>query len=318
MLIQEGLDTQYGAAVLLEQWKKNEKAFLWLDIVAHESTEERDLLKSLNCHLLAIDQALRERHSPKVQLFDDYIFMLYRGVYEVKGELQFEHLQISLFVGTRILITRHPKESQSINTLFNKEGEKYLKRSPVILALRIFNLSCGIYLEELLSFEETLEVIEDAFQVSGDDKMMQELTLYRSHLVKLKRTFNYHLNIGAELKMLVDDETILINQADLHTLTDVQERLERSLSLSQMYYDICGDIVNGYISISSHQLNATMRLLTVITAIFIPLGFLAGIYGMNFEYMPELKVEKGYFYLIGTMAAIAASLVVFFKKKKWL
>lgn len=318
MLICEGSNAQYGNIELLEQWRNNEKSFLWLDINSHESSDEHELLKSLNCHPLAIKDALRERHPPKIELFEDYIFMLYRGVYENKSQLRFEHLQISLFVGTRILITRHPKESRSINNLFNKEGEKYLKRSPMILALRLFHFSCGIYLEELLSFEETLEAIEDAFQVSGDDKMMQEITLYRSHLVKLKRTFNYHLNIGAELKVLVEDETILINQSDLHTLTDVQERLDRLLSLSQMYYDIGGDIINGYISISSHQLNSTMRVLTVITAIFVPLGFLAGVYGMNFEYIPELKVENGYFYLIGSMVTIATGLVVFFKKKKWL
>ena len=318
MLVDVVLGTKYGGLELLEIWKNNEKSFLWLDINSHDSDEERDLLKSLDCHPLAIEDTLRERHPPKIELFENYIFMLYRGVYETRSKLKFEHLQISLFVGERILITRHPKESKSINNIFNKEGEKYLKRSPMILALRLFHYSCGIYLEELLTFEETLESIEDAFQVSGDDKMMQEITLYRSHLIKLKRTFNYHLNIGAELKVLVNDETILINPQDSHTLTDVQERLDRLLSLSQMYYDICGDLINGYISISSHQLNSTMRVLTVITAIFVPLGFLAGVYGMNFEYIPELKVENGYFYLIGTMATIATGLVLFFKKKKWL
>lgn len=318
MLISEGLNTQYGNIELLEQWKKDEKSFLWLDINEHESTAERALLKSLNCHPLAIDVVLRKRHSPKIELFDNYIFMLYRGVFSTRGKLQFEHLQISLFVGTRILITRHPKKAQSVSKLFNKEGEKYLIRSPMILALRLFHYSCDIYLEELLRFEENLEAIEDAFQVSGNDKMMQEITLFRSRLVKLKRTFNYHLNIGAELSVLVDDETLLINQADVHTLTEIQERLDRLLSLSQMYYDICGDLINGYISITSHQLNETMRVLTVITAIFIPLSFLAGIYGMNFEYMPELKVENGYFYLIGTMATLATSLVIFFKRKRWL
>ena len=66
-----------------------------------------------------------------------------------------------------------------------------------------------------------------------------------------------------------------------------------------MYYDICGDLVDGYISISSHQLNITMRVLTVITAIFVPLTFIAGIYGMNFEYMPELSYQYGYFFVWG-------------------
>ena len=124
--------------------------------------------------------------------------------------------------------------------------------------------------------------------------------------------------IGSELKSLVSDETPIINQTDLHTVTDVHERIERLLSLSQMHYDICSDLINGYLSVTSHQLNQTMRVLTVITAVFVPLSFLAGLYGMNFDYMPELKITYGYYYLLGFMAFISLSLVVLFKRKRWL
>ena len=85
-----------------------------------------------------------------------------------------------------------------------------------------------------------------------------------------------------------------------------------------MYYDICGDLINGYMSVTSHQLNATMRVLTVITALFVPLTFLAGIYGMNFEYIPELKADNGYFILLGVMAVVSVVLLIVFKKKRWL
>ena len=84
-----------------------------------------------------------------------------------------------------------------------------------------------------------------------------------------------------------------------------------------MYYDICGDLVDGYISISSHQLNITMRVLTVITAIFVPLTFVAGIYGMNFDYMPELHYRYGYFFILGMMAGIGGVLIWVFRRKGW-
>ena len=101
-------------------------------------------------------------------------------------------------------------------------------------------------------------------------------------------------------------------------MNDLRERLDRLLSLSQMYYDICGDLINGYMSVTSHQLNATMRVLTVITALFVPLTFLAGIYGMNFEYIPELKADNGYFILLGVMAVVSVVLLIVFKRKRWL
>jgi len=318
MLLKPDKSFTYGDHTLIELWQKNPSYQIWIDFDGHQQDQEKALLKELGCHSLAITDAQRERHPPKIELFDNYIFMLYRGIYHPGNDLVFDHLQISMFVGTNIVITSHRKTSMSIDKLFSEEGQKYLLKSPITLALRIFHYSCGIYLQKLFEFEEKLEAIEDKFQFGGDDKMMQEITLYQSRLTKLKRTFNYHSNIGSELKILVTDETPIINQADLHTVTDVHERIERLLSLSQMHYDICSDLVNGYLSVTSHQLNATMRVLTVITAIFIPLGFLAGLYGMNFEYIPELKVANGYFYLLGFMSFISISLVLLFKKKRWL
>jgi magnesium transporter len=318
MLLQADKTYIYGGEELINTWREHKDSYLWLDIDSHDKEQECLLLQQMGCHSLAITDAQRDRHPPKIELFKDYIFMLYRGIYEPQDDLLFEHLQISMFVGVNILITTHSKDSMSIEHLFGKEGEKYLGKSPITLALRIFHFSCGIYLNKLFEFEEKLEALEDKFQLGGDDKMMQEITLYRSRLTKLKRTFSYHSNIGSELKILVTDDTPIINQAEMHTVIDVHERIERLLSLSQMHYDICSDLINGYLSVTSHQLNATMRVLTVITAIFIPLGFLAGLYGMNFEYIPELKVTNAYFYLLGFMAFLATSLIILFKKKRWL
>lgn len=318
MLLSTDKTCVYGGEELIDSWREKPDSYLWIDFDSHNQNIEELMLQQLGCHSLAIKDAQRERHPPKIELFNDYIFMLYRGVFQPQDDLLFEHLQISMFVGTNILITSHAKNSMSIDRLFSADGEKFLGKSPITLALRIFHFSCGIYLQKLFEFEEKLEALEDKFQLGGDDKMMQEITLYRSRLTKLKRTFNYHSNIGAELKILVEDETPIINQAELHTVIDVHERIERLLSLAQMHYDICSDLINGYLSVTSHQLNATMRVLTVITAIFIPLGFLAGLYGMNFEYIPELKVTYGYYYLLGFMAFIAASLILLFKKKRWL
>jgi len=318
ILIKSDKSCCHGDESLIEIWQEDPTQQLWIDFDSHDRVEERIFLENLGCHPLAITDAHRDRHPPKIELFDDYIFMLYRGIYHPGENLIFEHLQISMFVGKNILITSHAKKSISIDKLFKEDGEKYLLRNPITLALRIFHYSCGIYLQKLFEFENKLEALEDQFQIGGDDKMMQEITLYRSRLTKLKRTFNYHSNIGAELRILVTDETDIINEMDMHTVTDVHERIERLLSLSQMHYDICSDLINGYLSVASHQLNATMRVLTVITAIFIPLGFLAGLYGMNFDYIPELKVTHGYYYLLSFMGIISVSLVVFFKKKRWL
>jgi magnesium transporter len=319
LLISPTTSPELGDETLIQQWQNNEDAFLWLDLEGLDKAKEKQMLEAFGCHQLAILDTQRDRHPPKVEAFNDYIFLLYRGFVANDDNLNFENLQISMFVGQRILITCHAQSSIAINTLLNVASEKHLKRSPMHLALMIFHSSCGNYLKQLFSFESKLEKIEDQFQLSGNDQMMREITSYRSQLVKIRRTFNYHVAIGNTLNTLLEDEeTSLITAKEIHTVNDLRERLDRLLSLSQMYYDICGDLVDGYMSITSHQLNATMRILTVITALFVPLTFLAGIYGMNFEHIPELKANNGYFILLGVMATISVALIALFKRKKWL
>ena len=103
-----------------------------------------------------------------------------------------------------------------------------------------------------------------------------------------------------------------------HLRRDLYDRCERLLSLCTLYYELCGDLIDGYISLSSHQLNNTMKILTIITAIFVPITFIAGLYGMNFEYIPELGARYGYFAALGVMAIIATAMLILFRKIRWL
>jgi magnesium transporter len=319
MLISPSSPIKIGSEELVMEWEQDQNTTLWIDLDNIDRNREKEILTQFGCHALAISDAQRERHPPKVELFNNFIFLLYRGFVAKDDNLTFEHVQISMFIGHRILITCHPESSLAIKNLFNSSTEKLLTRSPMHLALKIFHSSCGNYLQQLFNFESHLERIEDEFQLSGNDSMMKEITSHRSRLVKIRRTFNYHVTIGNTLKgYLEDDETSLITDKEVHSLNDLRERLDRLSSLSQMYYDICGDLINGYMSVTSHQLNATMRVLTVITALFVPLTFLAGIYGMNFENIPELKFQYGYFSLLGVMAVVSVGLIVLFKKKRWL
>ena len=96
------------------------------------------------------------------------------------------------------------------------------------------------------------------------------------------------------------------------------DKNERLSSLSQMYYELTGDLLDSMLSMASHKLNGTMRVLTVITAVFVPLSFIVGLYGMNFEYIPELKFKYGYFMVVGFMLTLSVSLISLFRFKKWL
>ena len=103
-----------------------------------------------------------------------------------------------------------------------------------------------------------------------------------------------------------------------HEFTDLYENLDRLASLCQLNQELAVDLLNTHLSLLSHRLNQVMRVLTIATVVFLPLGLLAGVYGMNFEFMPELGWHYGYFGVLGAMATVVVSLVTLFRRRGWL
>lgn len=308
-----------GGKELVDEWRQSPGSRLWLDMYEEDEVEEAKLLLSFGVHHLAISDAQRKRHPPKLEVFDDHLFILLRGLDAESRSLDFGTIQIAMFAGDNFLLTRRGGISVSINDWWGKKELAHMMANGCIhLALAVANTAARRYTELLLTFEPTLSELEDGLQEHPDDQKMRELTGYRTRLRKLRRIFSYLAGVFEALREV--DEPLFNAESDeyRHQVIDVYEKYERLLSLSSMYYEVAGDLVDGYISLTSHELNSTMRLLTVLTAIFVPLGFLAGLYGMNFDNMPELHTQGGYFVLLGAMVIIATTLLIIFKRKNWL
>ncbi|WP_416138026.1 magnesium transporter CorA family protein [Halomonas sp. HK25] len=306
-----------GGEELIARWREMPDSRLWIDMQGESMAREREMLEAFDCHPMAIDDAHRERHPPKIEEFEGHTLILYRGISSFDADLNYTPQQMALFLGERFLLTLHPGRAQSIDRLLAQEGAALLQRSTEHVALKVMYHSAGYYLDSLLEFENALSDLEDALMLNGRDALMRQVIGYRSRLVKMRRVFNYHVGITQELTAYDYSHLPRGNQDTLHAINDVHERFDRLLTLTQMYYDICGDLVDGHISLSSHQLNITMRILTVITAVFVPLTFIAGIYGMNFVHMPELEHRYGYFVVLGLMMSIGVGLVWLFRRKGW-
>ena len=147
------------------------------------------------------------------------------------------------------------------------------------------------------------------------DEMLAELIGYKTQLRKFRRVFLYQVQIFSKL---ATQQPPGISAERLHEINDVYENQDRANSLATLYYELASDLIDGYISLASHRLNNIIKVLTIITAIFVPLSFLAGIYGMNFEYMPELHSRSGYFILLGVMAGIVTVLLLVFRRWRWI
>lgn len=315
--LQDSGEKRIGGAEQIEQWQQSQSGYLWVDILSESLSQEKEVLLSLGCHPLAVEDAQRKRHPPKTEDFGDQVLILYRGITDFDEDLNVTLVPIALFAAERLLITIHQGKSLSIQQHWN-DPKGDLLRQPALLATRIMHYSVGRYLEAVLTFEEHINELEDAMQERPNDEIMRSLIAYKSRLRKLKRNFNYHERIA---QTLLKETPVLFNDDNgdmAHSLQDLFDRCERVHSLATMFYEMCGDLIEGYLSLTSHMLNNTMRVLTVITAIFVPLTFIAGIYGMNFEYIPELKFRNGYFIVMGLMGLTGAGLLVLFRKLRWL
>ena len=166
----------------------------------------------------------------------------------------------------------------------------------------------------ILNLEERLEAVELELLRRPSDALLAELMEYGSKLKKLRRIGGYH---EACFRNLIDNrgEQVGLNRSRLNDLHENSERLQ---SLASLLDEISKDLKDGYLSLSAHRLNHIMRVLTVVTVIFVPMTFVAGLYGMNFEYMPELKWHYGYFAALGVMTVIALGLLWVFKRRGWM
>jgi magnesium transporter len=316
LLTQNGVLT-HGGAEQIDLWRLQAASYIWIDLEHELPENESALLESLDCHPLAIEDVQRFRHPPKTETFDGHTLVLYRGITQFNPDLTIEQMSIALFVGDRCLISCHPRPSTGINFWWENSTKEDLLKSPALLATKIMLFSVGRYLDAILEFEPNLNELEDSMQERPNDETMRELIAYQSRLRKLKRIFSYHERLANNLLKNIPP-TWTEEDGDIeHALQDLFERCERLHGLCTMYYEICGDLINGYLSITSHSLNNTMRVLTVITAIFVPLTFIVGVYGMNFRNMPELEWQYGYYYALGFMLVIATGFG-FIAFKKWL
>lgn len=309
---------QQGGQEQLALWQQ-QGGVIWLDLVDEPELEEQALLRGLGLHQLAIQDAQRLRHPPKYEDFDHNTLVIYRGFESFDRDIEVRHVQVGFFISANMLVTRRNGTSFGVEKFWNSPEELALYLpTPAILFTRIVNLSLGEYIKCMLDLEDAISEMEDAMLDRPTDALMQRFVMYRSRLRKLNRVFSYHEKVFAEI---LRESTVVLDMSDsalYHSLQDVYDKCERLDSLGTLFYEQCGDLVEGYISLTSHQLNKTMQALTVITAIFVPLGLLSGIYGMNFDNMPELHAHYGYYILLGVMATVATSLLLYFRRMRWL
>ena len=291
----------------------------WIDISGLGDVELfRRLGQHFHFHPLALEDALSPGQRPKVDEYEGQLFILLQMAYEDKEEeLIFE--QVSLLLGKEYLVTVQEIPGRDVfepvrQRLRGAGGNARFMKSDY-LAYALVDAVIDHYFPIVESLGEAIEEMEETVLERPTRKRLHEVHEFRKALLQLRRAVWPARDVLAHLWR---DETGLISDQTKPFLRDCYDNAISIIDLMETYRDAVRDIMDLYLSTLSIRTNEVMRVLAVITCIFAPLTFIVGVYGMNFEVMPELKWQHGYLSVWLTIIAVSVGMILYFKLKKWL
>jgi magnesium transporter len=307
--------------------EKAEPRFVWLDVVDPTAEELVELGKDYGLHPLAVNDCLDPEHLPKHEIFENHTFVILRAVDESpppKAEtVQALTRKIAVFHGDGFLITIHRKDQAWLTTLQQRclinLPSKHAARSEGIrahLLAQLFNAALDTYQRPLEAIEARLDRFDtDVFEGRDGPGPQFRANLREVHLVRRQVTLCKRL-----LWRTVDvTQRMVAGAGRAATLfRDVQENAESYHFYADELLDDANTLLSVQLALASHRTSEVMRVLTVFSVFFLPLTFIVGVYGMNFEYMPELRHRWGYPGVLVLMGVVTLLIHTWFRRRGWL
>lgn len=290
----------------------------WINVDGISQTELfQQLGDCFGLHPLVLEDIMNTDQRPKMEDFGDYVYIVLKMLsFDSRREIVAE--QVSLILGQNFLLSFRERESDIFNPiverirnakgLIRKEGADYLAHA-------LLDAVVDHYFVVLEKLEEEIDLLEEEVIANATPKTLQKIHRLRRELIFLRKAvFPFRSVISA----LERGESPFFKQASRIYLRDIYDHTIHIVDTLETFRDLATGLLDIYLSSVSNRLNAVMRILTVIATIFMPLTFLAGLYGMNFKYMPELEWRWGYPAVLLLMLTVGISMQVYFRKKKWL
>jgi magnesium transporter len=292
--------------------------FVWVSLSQPRAPEDETILRDIfRFHPLAIEDCFETRTHPKVEEFEGYLYVLTHGMSAASTAENVDAVELDAFVGARFLVTHHSQASRSVAAVVEtvlKSGLP-LRRGPSSVLHALLDRQVEGLEEVLDDVEERIASLEDAvFERPANTRIASVLTLKRS-ILKLRRWMSKQRDV---LLRLGRREFALIDQGDGMMFRDVYDHLVRINDLLENFREMLTSIQEAHLAVTSNRLNEIMKFLTLYTAVLMPLTVIAGIYGMNFQHMPELAWPWGYPVALGLMVAVAGGVLLYFRRRGWL
>jgi magnesium transporter len=306
---------EFHNAALLSMPQPGE--FLWLDLEAPSQEEGRVLSEVFNFHPLAIEDCWHEPQASKLDDYGEYLFIVVHGARYDAATDDFTTHELNIFLGSNYLVTFHSFHSRSVEATHQlvRRNPSVMSRGMDFLLHQIIDRMIDNYFPKLEILEDKIESLETAVFTDPKPELLTTIFNVRRHIIGIKRVASQEREVLISLSR--GDYPFVSEKAHVY-FKDIYDHVFRIVETADNHRETMNIILQAYLSMISNKLNNTMRVLTVIATLMLPLTVITGIYGMNFENMPELRSPYGYPATLITMALVAGGMLYYFHRQKWL
>lgn len=296
----------------------SEKMCTWININGLNTIDEiRKIGEFTKLHNLLLEDVIDTEHRPKCEITDDNILIINKMIYHREdGQLTLEHLAILL--GKDYVITFQEADGGDVFEPLRKrlrmENTNIRKRKTDYLLFALLDAVIDNYLVVLDRINLKIEEIEDEVITNPREDIISEIQAQKKGIIFLQKSMLPLREVVGKFDKI---EHHLITSETKHYFRDLQDHTIHIAENLATYREILWGLTDTYMGAMSNKMNNVMRLLTLISTIFIPLTFIVGVYGMNFEFMPELKYKWAYPSIWAIMLLITIMMIIYFRKKKW-
>ena len=308
--------TQVADADAISGLCSNASKIVWVDVPDPTSLDFDNLARQFGFHPLSIEDCRHQHQRPKVEEFPGYYFIvLYEAVLNEAGRLQLGELGI--FLGQNYLVTVHSQPIRAIETAERlwRSWTDLAERGTGLLAYLLIDAVVDDYLPLLDEVSDRMDSLEDHIFADFLPESLEEIFRVKKELLLLRRAVTPLRDV---FNTLLRREQPIFSRETYTYFQDVFDHLIRVADTIDTLRDMVGSMMDAYLSISGNRMNLIMKRLTSIATILMSVTLLAGIYGMNFDYMPELKWRYGYVGALLSMVAVGLAIFSYFRKIKWL
>ncbi|MBU0635485.1 magnesium/cobalt transporter CorA [Candidatus Micrarchaeota archaeon] len=298
---------------------KDKTTISWIDITGlHDKNIMEKIGENFDIHSLVLEDILNTEHRPKIEEFETRLFITLKMISfdEKKKKLLFE--QVSLLLGPNFVISFQEKEGDVFDPLrerIRKEKSRTRAMGADYLGYALIDVIVDHYFLVLEKIGEKIEKLEEELMREPKQKTLKEIYAMKRELISLRKAVWPLREVISRIERT--EHTIIKKKTGIY-FRDLYDHIIQIIDTIETSREMVSGMVELYLSSLSNRMNEVMKTLTIIATIFIPLTFIAGVYGMNFKFMPELEWPLGYYTIGIVMLIVAGTLVVYFKRKKWI